>query len=223
VSVEESPLHELAGDLRSRVLAAVRAEPAPTRRAAQRRNVLLLTAGAAVALTTFLALGGFRAGDRPTRLVAVTCVGWIAAAAVALQIAFARGRSMVGRHPARRVALLVGAPFLLFAWKVTVTACFGVEFMATSTDHAGYRCLGMSLGMGLALLVVFAAARRRTDPVRPGVTGAALGMAAAIAAGSLVDAWCPYAGVTHLLLGHILPLVALAALGALVGRRFLRV
>jgi len=58
--------------------------------------------------------------------------------------------------------------------------------------------------------------------LRPGITGAALGMAAAIAAGGLVDLWCPVAHVEHLLLGHILPLVLLAALGALAGRRFIR-
>jgi hypothetical protein len=54
------------------------------------------------------------------------------------------------------------------------------------------------------------------------MTGAALGMAAAIAAGGLVDLWCPVANVEHLLRGHILPLVLLAALGALAGRRFIR-
>ena len=45
---------EAAGDLKSRIVAAVRAEPAPTRRATLLRNALLLAAGGAVAFAIFV-------------------------------------------------------------------------------------------------------------------------------------------------------------------------
>jgi hypothetical protein len=214
---------DVVGDLRSRILEAVRAEPAPTRRAMLLRNALLLAAGGAVALAIFFFYyDGVRVYERPTLLVVATSSGWFLAAAVAVRIAFARGHSMFGRPTAWLVALVVGAPFLLLAWKVAVTAPFGATMMAKWELRTGYRCLGMTLGIGLVLLAAFTAARRRSDPLRPGITGAALGMAAGIAAGGLVDLWCPVAHVDHLLLGHILPLVVLAAVGALAGRRFVR-
>jgi hypothetical protein len=63
--------------------------------------------------------------------------------------------------------------------------------------------------------------RRGSDPVHPGVAGAALGITAAVAAGTLVDLWCPVAYLPHVLLGHILPLVVAAAFGAWAGQRLL--
>lgn len=211
-----------AGDLKSRILAAVRAEPAPTRRATLLRNALLLAAGGAVAIAIFALRGGVRVYDRPTLLVVATSSGWFVAAAFATRIAFARGGSMLGRPTAWLLALVAGAPLLLLAWKVAVTLPFGAPMMAWWGDKQGFKCLGMDLSIGLVLLAAFTAARRRSDPLRPGITGSALGMAAGIAAGGLIDLWCPVAHVGHLLLGHILPLVVLAALGALAGRRFIR-
>jgi hypothetical protein len=220
---ERTDLLVCAGDLKSRVLAAVRAEPAPTRRATLLRNVLLLAAGGAVALAMFFVwYDGMHVYERPTLLVVLTSSGWFLAAAVAIRIAFARGRSMLGRPTAWLVALVVGAPFLLLAWKVAVTAPFGAQMMVCWDGRPGVRCLKMTLAIGVVLLAAFTAARRRSDPLRPGITGAALGMAAGIAAGVLVDLWCPIADIEHLLLGHILPLVLLAALGALAGRSFIR-
>jgi hypothetical protein len=213
---------EAAGDVKSRILAAVRAEPAPTRRATLLRNALLLAAGVAAALAIFFCKGGVRVYARPSLLVAATSAGWFVAAAVATRIAFARGRSMLGRPTAWLVALVVGAPLLLLAWKLAVTVPFGQQMMVWWDDKEGYRCLGMSLGIGFVLLAVFTAARRRSDPLRPGITGAALGMAAGIAAGGLVDLWCPVAHYKHLLRGHILPLILLAVLGAVAGRLFIR-
>jgi hypothetical protein len=37
----------------------------------------------------------------------------------------------------------------------------------------------------------------------------------------LMDLWCPVAHPQHLLLGHLLPIAALAALGAWAGHRWL--
>jgi hypothetical protein len=63
--------------------------------------------------------------------------------------------------------------------------------------------------------------RRRSDPVHPAIAGAVLGITAGVAAGTFVDLWCPVAHLPHVLLGHILPLVVAALIGAYVGRRLL--
>jgi hypothetical protein len=208
--------------VKHRVLAAVRAEPAPTRSDALRRNMAWLASGVLVALAIFFRAGGVRPFDRPLLLILATSLGWFVAACVSLQLAFVRGRSMLGRPSAWLLALIVGAPFLLLAWKVGVTRPFGPAMSVEWHWRQGWRCCALNVGIGLALLVVFLAARRRTDPLRPGIVGAALGMAAGLCAGTLIDLWCPVAHLQHLLIGHILPLIVLAAIGWLAGRRVVR-
>jgi hypothetical protein len=214
------PQHDPAPEIKERVLAALRTEPAPTRNAVRRRWELVLGICAAIALTIFFQFGGVQSYDRPGLLVALTCFGWSAATSAALWIGVARGRSMLGRSTASLVTLVVAAPLALLAWKVAVTVPFGPEMMAPWPTRAGLRCLGLSLAMAAPLLVAFVVVRRRSDPVHPGIAGAALGIAAGITAGTLVDLWCPVTYLPHLLLGHILPLLVAAMLGTWAGRRF---
>jgi hypothetical protein len=59
--------------------------------------------------------------------------------------------------------------------------------------------------------------RRRSDPTHPRLSGAAIGAAVGAFTWVFVDLWCPVAYVPHLLLGHILPLVATTVAGAWLG------
>ncbi len=215
------PPQDPAPALRRRLLAAIRSEPAPTRQAVRRRAWLLIGLGITVALATFVQVGGIRRYDRPAMLVVGTCLGWSAIASVAAWIGVARGGSTLGRSTATLVTLIVATPLALLAWKVGVTASFGRQMLAPWPTRPGFRCLWLSLAMAVPLLVAFVAVRRRSDPVHPGIAGAALGVTAGAAAGTLVDLWCPVGFVPHVLLGHILPLLVVAALGAWAGRRFL--
>ena len=160
----------------------------------------------------FVQLGGIRPYDRPTVLVVGTCLGWRVIASVAAWIGVARGGSMLGRSTASLVTLIVATPLALLAWKVGVTVPFGPQMLAPWPTRPGFRCLWLSVAMAVPLLVAFVAVRRRSDPVRPGVAGAALGVTVGVAAGALVDLWCPVGFVPHVLLGHILPLLVVAAL-----------
>jgi hypothetical protein len=211
------PLAEMKG----RVLAAVRAEPAPTRSVARQRAWLTLGIAAALAIAVFAHFGGIRTSGRPGLLILGTCLGWSVVASAAAAIAVARGRSMLGRSTVALLILIGAAPLVLLAWKIGVTVPFGREMTAAWPGRPGFRCLGLSLAMATPLLVALLVIRRGSDPVHPGVAGAALGITAAIAAGTLVDLWCPVAYLPHVLLGHILPLVVAAAFGALAGRRLL--
>ena len=208
-------------ELRGRVLAAVRAEPAPARSAARRRAWLTLGIAAALAIAIFTHFGGIRTSGRPALLILWTCLGWSVVASVAAAVAVARGRSMLGRSTATLLILIAAAPLVLLAWKIGVTIPFGPEMTAPWPGRPGFRCLGLSLAMSAPLLMALLVMRRGSDPVHPGVAGAALGITAAIAAGTLVDLWCPVAYLPHVLLGHILPLAIGAASGAWAGRRLL--
>jgi hypothetical protein len=203
------------------VLSAVQAEPAPTQTAVRQRGWVTFAICAAIALAIFAEAGGARIYDRPSLLVAWTCVGWIVAASAAAALGVARGRSTLGRPTESLIVLVIGLPLALLAWKIGVTVPFGPKMMEAWPGRPGFRCLGLSLAMAAPLLVALVVMRRRSDPVHPGIAGAVLGMTAGVAAGTLVDLWCPIAHLPHVLLGHILPLLLLAAIGAWVGRRLL--
>lgn len=210
-----------ASDLKARVLAAVQAEKAPTRKETRQRGWLLLAIAVAAAVGIFAHFGGIRTYDRPTPLLVWTCLGWSVATSVAAAFAVARGRSALGRSTASLVILVAAMPLVLLAWKIGVTLPFGPDMRTPWAGRLGFRCLGLSVAMAAPLLAALLVMRRRSDPVHPAVTGAALGITAGVAAGTLVDLWCPVAYVPHLLLGHILPLVIAAVLGAWAGRRLL--
>jgi hypothetical protein len=210
-----------SSELKERIFTAVQAEPAPTQSAVRRRGWLALCIAATVAIAIFAHFGGMRVSGRPALLIVLTCLGWSVVGAAATALAVARGRTMLGRSTAS-LAILVGAvPLVLLAWKVGVTVPFGPEMSAQWSGRPGFRCLGLTLAMAAPVLVALLVMRRRNDPVHPGLAGAALGMVAAVSAGALVDLWCPVAYLPHVLLGHILPLVIAAALGAWAGRRLL--
>jgi hypothetical protein len=208
-------------DLKRRVLGAVAAAPAPTRSEVRRRGWLAFAVSAAIALAIFAEAGGLRLGGRPGLLVVSTCVGWILATSAAAAFGVARGRSTPGRSTGALLVLLVALPVALLAWKVGVSLPFGAGATAPWPGRPGFRCLGLSLAMAAPLLAALVVMRRGSDPVHPAVAGAMLGLTAAIAAGALVDLWCPVAYLPHVLLGHILPLAIVAAVGAWTGRRML--
>jgi hypothetical protein len=210
-----------APDLKQRILATVQAEPAPTRSDVRARGWLTLGICSAIALAIFAHFGGVRIYDRPSLLVLWTCLGWSVAASAAAAVAVSRGRSMLGRSTASLAILIVATPLALLVWKTAVTLPFGTEMMAPWPGRPGFRCLGLSFAMAVPLLGALVVLRRRSDPVHPGVAGAALGITAGVAAGTLVDLWCPVAYVPHVVLGHIVPLLVVAAFGAWAGRRLL--
>jgi hypothetical protein len=227
----------MSQDIKARILAAVAAEPSPTRTEVNLRNTLLNILaglggmGAFVVFALFvsdsqlLRLGGQVSPqqhlERSLWLVATTAGGALGVAAAAVWLALWRGRSMLGRS---RSALLYGSaliPIGLFAWKVICSLAFGYP-MTAWPERPGLRCLALSLLIAIGPLVAFLAVRR-TAPVRPALNGASMGIAAGACSWVAVDLWCPVASVPHLLLGHVLPLCILAAVSAILGDAFLSV
>jgi hypothetical protein len=216
-------------DGRARLLARIRETPSPTRAQHRTRSLAAAAVAAAITIALFLALGGVRAGGaqaagveltRPRELMLVTWLGAAAIAAVALWSLASRGRSMLGRRRfwlAGFSALAVGS---LLMWKWTASSQF-VDMTQPWPTRAGLRCLGLCLLLGLWPLAALAFARRRSDPLHPRATGAALGVAAGATTWLLVDLWCPVAYLPHLLLGHVLPIVFLALAGAAVASRWI--
>jgi len=222
--------------LRAQVLAAAAAEASPTRTAVKRRNAFVGMVGAASGVGAFvifaalmsegevLRLGGEVAQrhlERSPWLVVATAGGALGIAAAALWLALGRGGSMLGRS---RRWLLYGSmliPICLLAWKVGCSVGFG-DAMVRWPDRPGLRCLALSIVVAVGPLLSFVT-MRRTAFLHPALNGAMLGVAAGACAWVAVDLWCPVAYVPHVVLGHVLPLVVLAGVGALLGQALLSV
>jgi hypothetical protein len=205
-----------SSELKQRVLEAARKEASPTRAVVRQREVVHLLAALGVALAVFVSSRGVRVGDRPLALLAGTALGAAVLAAIIGTLALGRGRSMLGRSQQLLWSVAILSPAALLAWKIGWTARYDV----LGPMRLGFRCLGLSLAMGTAPLAVLLATRRRSDPLHPTATGAAVGATVAAIAWVLVDLWCPVGYVRHLMIGHVLPCVLFIAAGALLGRRY---
>ena len=92
-----------------------------------------------------------------------------------------------------------------------------------TSSRWGLRCLVISAIVGLLVLTSFTAALRRSIPTAHGLRGAAIGAAAGAWAGLSVFIFCPSGDLLHILVGHILPIVAFTLLGVVSIPRILRV
>jgi hypothetical protein len=210
----------LSSGLKDRVLHQIAQQPAPTRREVHRSTAILFGCGISGALVIFFLEGGVRVTGRPALLMALTSLGTALIAGVAMWILFTRGRSMLGRPR----ALLVWAPVLsaigFLGWKYGISSLYGLT--EKWPDRVGLRCLWLSVTLGALPLLAALLSWRRAASLTPVSTGAAFGAGAGLGSAVLVDLWCPVAYVPHLMLGHVLPIALLAALGGVLGTSLLR-
>jgi hypothetical protein len=213
-------------DAKATLMAAIAAEPAPTRAQARRRDGLVLGLALAATAVLFFVRGGIRPGPHPLENELPSRTTWFmlatAGGAMLLGIGamwglLSRGRSMLGRSRRWLVVSVLATPLVLFAWKVLVSAQVDLMMVQWPT-RLGLKCLVLGLSLGALPLAALAYTRAGTDPVHPHLSGVALGMTSGIGAWLLVDLWCPVAYIPHLLLGHVLPTVLLAVAGLGVGR-----
>jgi hypothetical protein len=205
-----------AADLRARVLEATRREPAKVRAQARRQTVALWVAGAAAGLGVFFAIGGPHAGGRTGAEIAGVAVVWAACAFGATRAALARGTRGLGLPAATLLAVAIGTAPVMFV----LFALVGGEPAARPSTLG---CALATVGMAAALLVAMVLSRRGGDPAHPGATGAAFGAAAGAWAAVLIDLHCARGDLAHVGLGHVLPVLALGAVGAVLGSRLLGV
>ena len=212
-----SPSTDLA-DLRSRVLAEVRRQPAPARPEMRRRLLVGLVITVVFEAFLLVLIGGMHGGDRPPWLIAGNASGALVVALVASWLAFGRGRSMVGRPRSVVVgvaALVVPVLFASIALLDRGASAFE-RGMPPAGNHA--QCFGLTALFSLVPLALLILARRGSDPVHPASTGAALGAAAGAWAAVAMAFVCPYAELSHELYGHVAPVALIVLLGAWAGR-----
>jgi hypothetical protein len=221
MSARESP----SQDLRERVLRDVAGRAGVPRSRARQR----VAAALGVASVVLFSLSrGNHIDARPLALA-----GASTAAAAALSLALLGG--VVSRWPgdapsmlppgARRSYVTVAASFAVLVLVAAMAAAaagalgLGHERLGCS-DHL--RCGGLALVQGALPLLALTFLRAGDEPRRPAVTGAALGAVAGAWAGTLAWLRCPHVTLDHGILAHALPALILAAVGAIVGARVLR-
>jgi len=206
-----------SAELRARTIAAVRAHPSLTHCQFRARAILLLAGSVAVSLGIFFLAGGLRLGPRTESLLAMTMGGALAIALLSVLVGIHRKRSMLAR-PGWQLALLVASvPVALLVWKIAWSAHYP-GMMVNWPARPGLRCFALTLALGIAPLVSLVSLYRHSEPLRPGLVGAAMGTVVAAVAWVLLELWCPVGYPRHLLIGHVAPGLLLALLGVILGR-----
>ena len=211
------------GDLRARVMAAVRAEPVSPRVIGLRRRVLwgVLALGFWAVVSVAIGLPGLR--GRPLAYVVSLGVAWLLVGAAATWAGVARGGSMLGRAAAWRITTAAMTPLALLCTSLLL----GAAWPETLTDNAAIGrhvlCVVGTVGFALGPLGVFIAMWRGSDPLAPRLTGAAIAAAAGAWGALAIELHCRFTSPFHVVVGHVLPVSLLALAGMYIGRRFLAI
>jgi hypothetical protein len=190
--------------LRDRVLLGVAAQPSRTRSQGRLRALILL-AMAALASTGPPILRGALDLDG-----ASVAVGSLLVAFACVATATWRGKALLGHSAWTLAAVALLAPLAralwLFAWA------------RDAPDTPDATCFARTLVSTAPIFAALFFLRVRRVVEHPFAHGAALGTAAAAFGAVLVDVSCARAPPSHVLVGHVLPVLAFAALGTLCGR-----
>jgi hypothetical protein len=213
--------------LRARLLTAATREKTPTRRAVRIRWAIFV----AVMLGTWAVATrelGIHEGQRPLSLMVALTLGWAIVAAISTWIGWSSNQ-VSGFPRVVLIAVIFGAPLALSLLSLVplMAARWGATGWASALplpahySWHGEACRDIVLGLAGIPLLTGIVLRRGTDPIHPRLKGAAIGTASASCAGLTMGLSCPVVFTPHLLLGHVLPLLGAALLGALLGGIFL--
>ncbi len=197
--------------LRARVLAVAAATPSTTRRMGHRLAVLAMALSIGVAFALFEMVGGLEhSRDRPFGETVRLADGWGLFSAALTWFVVGRGGSTLARSAPALLVATTGSPIALYAWMQHFPV-----WEATPDTEVG--CLLLTLAFAAVPLTSFLMLRRGLEPSHPGMLGGAAGAMSGAWGAVLVLLWCPQTAALHGLVGHVLPLVLLIALGAKIG------
>jgi RNA polymerase sigma-70 factor (ECF subfamily) len=209
-------------ELRARVLAAARREPVAAIKEGASRRVAVVLRGFAVAGAIAIAAGihGSEAKTpRPLGCILSLELLWLSLAVAATWAGVDRGRSMLGRPKAWRVAVAALTPAAMLAAWLPVAFAWPQTLVDTSGLRAHLLCVVTTMALAAGPLIAFAWLRRGSDPASPRLTGAALGAAAGAWGDAAHVPICGYTAPAHIIIGHILPVALLALVGVIIGDR----
>ncbi len=184
-----------------------------------RRRLVIYGVLAAAWMIGVTALLGARAdwSQLPRELVIPTLGGLLGSAMLASVGGASRGHIMVGASSEVLFSLLASIPVLL----LVVITMFDLQGPETplfadpgATFASAVRCDLLVIVVGLPLLGLGWALLRGLTLARPALSGACIGLGAATWAHAILRVHCPMGGVSHAIVGHLLPAIPLMAIGA---------
>jgi Negative regulator of sigma F len=203
--------------LRERVLGAVRERPAATRRAGLRGRAVVLSLSFSLAALA-VCVRGVDLEQRPRgAVVAGTIWGVFVLALVVRAMIARRGGALWPSRGALR-AVIVGVPASLALFPPLAATLWPQPGGPVGGFVQAAWCVVASALLGSAALAGLLVAYRKSDPVNPGLSGAALGALAGAWVALSQQMQCPYGDARHTLLTHVLPTLLLSGLGWLLGR-----
>jgi hypothetical protein len=204
-------------DFKARLRTAVQKNPRPTRPESRRRVVGVHAIAILVMLGIFEAAGGAAHGSGRPALLTIVVVAAVSLVGVAATfLATPSKGSMLERPWWVHLGLVLLAPVA-----ITVAMTVWHHFYDEPFQRFGWRCMGLTIAMGIALGTAMFAVRRARVIHHPGSTGGALGATAGVWATMLVDVWCPLTNLPHVVVGHALPVLVLGLVGVLAGTKIL--
>jgi hypothetical protein len=207
---------------REQIARAIANEPAQSRPALRSRRMLALGAAMIWAFGQLAILGLRTDSAAVSPLYAALWLGVpFLLAGVTLSLSRAQGADGLGARVELCAALALGAPLALAALALglppgRVVAPDPFFFKSAVT------CFGITLVASALPILLASVVLRRAFAAGAGWRGALVGAASGLLAATAVNLHCPSIAHGHLLLGHVLPVLLLTALGAALGRRLLR-
>ncbi len=133
-----------------------------------------------------------------------------------------RSRASTGPSVSRLVLIVVATTPMFLAVTLLLPLGQAPPFSPWASVMGALGCLATMLVIGAVSLAGLVSALRHAVPVAPRLRGAALGAAAGALGGIAMHLRCPAIDPVHIATGHVGPILLVAALGALLGPRFLR-
>lgn len=204
--------------LRERVLRSVRDRPSATRPSARPVRV------AACALVFSLAALSICARDpaadsRPRAAIIAGAIWGALVFATTARVLFVRRGALWPSRGALRAAAL-GAPAALTLYPLLGSALWPLPGPPEGGPHGAF-CVAVSALLSSLVFAGLLAVHRKSDPVSPGLSGAALGALAGAWVALAQHVRCPFSDPAHALVTHVLPALLLSGLGWVIGRRAL--
>jgi hypothetical protein len=129
---------------------------------------------------------------------------------------------MLGRPAPSRLAAAVITPLALMAMALVANRVWPQTMDGRASPASAVVCAAFTLLFACGPLAAFAFLARGSEAVTPRIAGAALGSAAGAWGALGIELYCVRCIPSHVLAGHVAPVVLLALLGVLLGQGVLR-
>jgi hypothetical protein len=206
-----------SAELRARILDAARRSPSPPRGARASEQAFAMVCGFAVLGGVWVRLG-VHPGTRPLAYIVLLVAAWTFVAVASTWGGVLRGASMLGRSAASKAVVAGLTPIALAALWWPLAEVWPSTLERDSGWFAIAQCLVGTGLLGIGPLLAFLYVNRRSQPVQPWLSGAALGASAGVWGAVALVIICRHASASHILLGHVLPVALMALIGAAFGQ-----